>query len=124
MKFNNLFTLKKVKLALVSMILWFSVVPASTGNNNDQYADLIEKDQSQNYVGHANNELVFLNKIRETKEEPINMKFLQDSILETPNLCYLYNYAINHVQTPNDSLISFYSWDRRQARTDKPEKTA
>lgn len=58
------------------------------------------------YIGTKSNELAFLNKVGKLTDDPFDKTFLPDSVLSTPQLCYLYNYAINQTQQADDSLIN------------------
>ncbi|MEN7546334.1 tetratricopeptide repeat protein [Rapidithrix thailandica] len=59
---------------------------------------------SNDYIGNISNQLTYRNKFEEVDKKPLKKAFLQDSILYTPNLCYLYNFTINHRKEAPDSL--------------------
>jgi hypothetical protein len=58
-------------------------------------------------VGTAANALVLYNKQRVAFNEPFNPAFLPDSVLQTVNLSYLYNLALNRAATraPGDTSL-------------------
>ncbi len=62
------------------------------------------------YVGRAANQLAFYNKYNKVKPRVLNTSFLPDSSLNTLQLSYLYNYALNQAQFANDSLVSLVKY--------------
>ncbi|GAB4338494.1 MAG: hypothetical protein OHK0038_17250 [Flammeovirgaceae bacterium] len=70
------------------------------------YKQINDLAKNKNYVGFASNELAYLNKIGKVSEKPFNETLFPDSTLNTPQLCYLFNYAINHIKTADDNLIN------------------
>ncbi|MGB0522927.1 MAG: hypothetical protein ACPGJS_08195 [Flammeovirgaceae bacterium] len=59
----------------------------------------------RNYIGTRSNELAYLNKIGQSTDQQLDLELLPDSVLTTPQLCYLYNYALNQYKSGNDSLL-------------------
>jgi Flp pilus assembly protein TadD len=47
------------------------------------------------YIVTKANELAFVNAYGQAAPAPLDLSFLQDSLLATPEMCYLYNYALN-----------------------------
>ncbi len=61
--------------------------------------------KTPDYVGQAGNRLAFYNRIGKREHQPLNRSLLNDTTLNTPQLCYLYNYALNQVPFATDSLL-------------------
>ena len=61
--------------------------------------------QPLSYIGTVNNELVFLNAYEKNVSEPFDYSLIQDSILNTPQLCYVYNYALNKRENAETKLV-------------------
>lgn len=57
-------------------------------------------------IGTALNELALLNLLRQPTAEPLDEKFLPDSAMNTYQLCYLYNYALNRIGDADTSIIN------------------
>jgi len=58
------------------------------------------------YVGTYANELAFLNKLRKPGDRVLQRELLQDSLLNTQSLCYLYNFALNELLAPKENFLS------------------
>jgi tetratricopeptide (TPR) repeat protein len=58
------------------------------------------------WIGTTLNELALLNVLRQPTAEPLDEKFLPDSVLNTYELCYLYNYALNRIGDADTSIIN------------------
>jgi tetratricopeptide (TPR) repeat protein len=69
------------------------------------YKQINDLAKDKNYVGFASNELAYLNKQGVVSDKPFNNSLLPDSTLNTPQLCYLFNYALNKVKNADDDLI-------------------
>jgi tetratricopeptide (TPR) repeat protein len=59
------------------------------------------------YIGTHSNELAFYTKIGKNLDAPLRAEYLQDSVLLTPNLCYLYNYALHKAHTADTSALPY-----------------
>jgi len=57
------------------------------------------------YIGTASNELAFLNAYERTIEVPFNYEYISDTVINTPQLCYVYNYALNAKGAATPTLI-------------------
>ena len=57
-------------------------------------------------IGTSLNELALLNVLRQPTAEALDEKFLPDSALNTYELCYLYNYALNRIGDADTSIIN------------------
>ncbi|MBX2844013.1 MAG: tetratricopeptide repeat protein [Flammeovirgaceae bacterium] len=57
------------------------------------------------YVGTRSNELAFLNAFEKEASQPLNLSYLEDSVLGTPELCYIYNYALNQRMAGDTTVI-------------------
>jgi tetratricopeptide (TPR) repeat protein len=62
--------------------------------------------QPEAAVATQANELAFYNKARAKYGRPLNPDYLRDSVLETVNLCYLYNYALNEVGSSDTAIFA------------------
>ncbi|UZR93492.1 tetratricopeptide repeat protein [Chondrinema litorale] len=59
------------------------------------------------YIGTLSNEIVFLNAYENKTEDAFDYSYVPDSILNTPQLCYVYNYAINKREGADSTFINF-----------------
>ncbi len=67
-----------------------------TKYNIYQNLDSVYGDQKRiPYIGTASNELAFLNAYEQDVAQPFDYSYVPDSIINTPQLCYVYNYALN-----------------------------
>ncbi len=79
------------------------------------------------YTGTYNNELVYLNRIGEKSTRSFEPQIIKDTTLETADLCYILNFALNKPETAlpliptiqkyerfksNDSFVSFLAYAR------------
>ena len=67
-------------------------------------------ERAHDYIGIYVNEMAFSSKVHQSPRS-FDKDILNDSILSTPELCYLYNYALNLKQSVQDStsyLLSYY----------------
>ncbi len=64
----------------------------------------------EDYIGVCANKMAFLNKQNQAPSHPFNRELLADSILSTPELCYLYNYALNPQAIQPDSIASLLTY--------------
>ncbi|MCS7018882.1 MAG: hypothetical protein RMJ87_07990 [Cytophagales bacterium] len=62
--------------------------------------------QPHRSIGTALNELALLNLLRQPTTEPLDEQFLPDSVLNTYQLCYLYNYALNRIGDTDTTIIN------------------
>ncbi|WP_020532040.1 tetratricopeptide repeat protein [Flexithrix dorotheae] len=59
----------------------------------------------QPYIGTKSNELVFLNAFEQKTSQTLDLSYLKDSVLGTPELCYIYNYALNQRKEGDTTVI-------------------
>ncbi|MDW8286869.1 MAG: hypothetical protein RMJ89_02240, partial [Flammeovirgaceae bacterium] len=71
----------------------------------DSLYEQIYESLDKTYVGIASNELAYLNQKGYFAKVPFNPSFLPDSVLNTPQLCYLYNAAIHYLTKPQQEII-------------------
>jgi|GEM_PF-959332 len=61
--------------------------------------------QPEEAIGTRANELAFYNKQKVKFGQPLNPAYLRDSVLQTVNLCYLYNFALNDVGSGDTAIF-------------------
>lgn len=71
------------------------------------------------YVTRAGNQFAFYNKYNRKEPRALERNFLPDSSLNTLELCYLYNYAINQASFADDSLVSLLKFYENRPENDQ-----
>ncbi len=82
---------------------FYAVAAQLKGLNPDSLRTLFQPGEA---IATQANELAFYNKARAKYGRPLNPDYLRDSVLQTANLCYLYNYALNDVGNSDTAIFA------------------